>query len=168
MQCRAASVLAFMLPSICADTELDWVAYMQEVEGYMQASRHTAICADDHSRGGSSQQRAQAFNGLLCLKGTEHMLPMRSQGCCSLRCSSSAGGKGLHKASGANRAAGLPCRLCVHLCFSAQDYWGRQHCCWAGLFCCGISPDPGCGVVAVHQSPGVQALPRTGTVPQCL
>ena len=33
------------LPSECADTELDWVAYMQEVEGYMQASRHTTTCA---------------------------------------------------------------------------------------------------------------------------
>ena len=33
-----------MLPSDCADTELDWVAYMQEVEGYMQASGHTTIC----------------------------------------------------------------------------------------------------------------------------
>ena len=29
-----------MLSPDCADTELDWVAYMQEVEGYMQASRH--------------------------------------------------------------------------------------------------------------------------------
>ena len=34
-----------MLPFDFADTELDWVAYMQEVEGYMQASRHSAVCA---------------------------------------------------------------------------------------------------------------------------
>ncbi len=34
-----------MLLSDCTDTELDWVAYMQEVEGYMQVSRPTTICA---------------------------------------------------------------------------------------------------------------------------
>lgn len=154
--------------AVCsADTELDWVAYMQEVEGFMKVSPFspTQLC-----KASATASSAISFPASNCGSRTcawkAHLPWMLSDTCiasCGLwahRVSSvpaHAGRAGLQRTERADRSSGVPCRLRVHLRLPAQTHGGRGRCRGAGGLHGHLYSDAGCGALAVCESAGAAA-----------